>query len=380
MKIVVAPDSFKESLSAKAVASSITKGILKVLPEAEIIQIPISDGGEGLLDALVDILKGERISVKVKDPLFRTIEAEYGFIENGRIAIIEMAKSSGLELLDNDERNPMLTSTFGTGEIIVHALDQGCRKIIIGIGGSATNDAGVGMVKALGGKFLNSKDQEIGNGGGALGELYKIDLSELDNRILNCNITVACDVNNPLTGKNGASLVYGGQKGGNMEQLVSLDNNLVNYASVIRKDLGIEVETVQGAGAAGGMGAALMAFFDAELVRGIDLILETLELEKHIENSDLVITGEGKIDLQTLNGKTIMGLAKIAKRNKVPVIAIAGKLGDGIEPLYDHGIDAVFSILDQPMELANALRKADKLIQSVVENIMRTFRLRFIGK
>jgi glycerate kinase len=380
MKIIVAPDSFKESLSAKAVASSITRGILKVLPEAEIIQIPISDGGEGLLDALVDILKGKRISVKVKDPLFRTIEAEYGIIENGKTAIIEMAKASGLELLDKDERNPLVTSTFGTGEIIVDALDRGCRKIIIGIGGSATNDAGVGMVKALGGKFLNSKDQEIGNGGGALDELDKIDLSELDNRILNCDIIVACDVNNPLTGKNGASLVYGGQKGGDMEQLMSLDNNLVNYASVIRKDLGIEVETIKGAGAAGGMGAGLMAFFDAKLVGGIDLILETLELEKHIENSDLVITGEGKIDLQTLNGKTIMGLAKIAKRNKVPVIAIAGKLGDGIEPLYDHGIEAVFSILDQPMELADALRKADKLIQSVVENIMRTLRLRFKGK
>jgi glycerate kinase len=380
MKIIVAPDSFKESLSAKAVASSITRGILKVLPEAEIIQIPISDGGEGLLDALVDILKGKRISVKVKDPLFRTIEAEYGIIENGKTAIIEMAKASGLELLDKDERNPLVTSTFGTGEIIVDALDRGCRKIIIGIGGSATNDAGVGMVKALGGKFLNSKDQEIGNGGGALDELDKIDLSELDNRILNCDIIVACDVNNPLTGKNGASLVYGGQKGGDMEQLMSLDNNLVNYASVIRKDLGIEVETIKGAGAAGGMGAGLMAFFDAKLVGGIDLILETLELEKHIENSDLVITGEGKIDLQTLNGKTIMGLAKIAKKNKVPVIAIAGKLGDGIEPLYDHGIDAVFSILDQPMDLTDALNRADKLIQSLIENIMRTLRLRFKGK
>jgi glycerate 2-kinase len=376
MKIIVAPDSFKESLSAKAVASAISKGILKVLPKAEIVQIPVSDGGEGLLDALVEVLGGERFSVFVKDPLLRTIKAEYGIIDKGKTAIIEMARASGLELLKESERSPLITSTYGTGQLIADALDRGCTKIILGIGGSATNDGGMGMVKALGGKFKNRNNRDIGSGGVALADLYKIDLSELDQRILNCEIITACDVTNPLTGKNGASFIYGAQKGGTAEQLRILDNNLIHYASVIRNDLGIEVETVKGAGAAGGMGAALLAFFDAELVNGIDLILKTLQLEKHIKNSDLVITGEGKIDKQTLNGKVIAGLAQIAKKHKVPLIAIAGKLGEGIEPLYEQGIHAIFSIVDQPMELNEALKNADKLIQNLVENIMRTLAMK----
>jgi glycerate 2-kinase len=376
MKIIVAPDSFKESLSAKAVASAISKGILKVLPKAEIVQIPVSDGGEGLLDALVEVLGGERFSVFVKDPLLRTIKAEYGIIDKGKTAIIEMARASGLELLKESERSPLITSTYGTGQLIADALDRGCTKIILGIGGSATNDGGMGMVKALGGKFKNRNNRDIGSGGVALADLYKIDLSELDQRILNCEIITACDVTNPLTGKNGASFIYGAQKGGTAEQLRTLDNNLIHYSSVIRNDLGIEVETVKGAGAAGGMGAALRAFFDAELVNGIDLILKTLQLEKHIKNSDLVITGEGKIDKQTLNGKVIAGLAQIAKKHKVPLIAIAGKLGEGIEPLYEQGIHAIFSIVDQPMELNEALKNADKLIQNLVENIIRTFTMR----
>jgi len=376
MEIIVAPDSFKESLSAKAVASSISKGILKVLPDAQITQIPVSDGGEGLLDALVEPLGGKRIRVSVNDPLYRIIEAEYGIIDNGRTAIIEMAKASGLELLLENEKSPLITSTYGTGQLIKDALDKGCSKIIIGIGGSATNDGGMGMVKALGGKFENKNDDDIGSGGGALRDLYKIDLHDFDKRVFNCQFISACDVNNPLTGKNGASFVYGAQKGGTPEQIKILDENLISYASVIRKDLGIEVETIEGAGAAGGMGAALLAFFDAKLVKGIDLILQTLQLEKYIKNSDLVFTGEGKIDAQTLNGKTIAGVAEIAKRYKIPVIAIAGKLGAGIEPLYDNGISAIYSILDQPMELKEAMENADVLIESLVENIMRTIQLK----
>jgi len=376
MKIIVAPDSFKDSLSAKAVASAIYKGILKVLPKADIVQIPVSDGGEGLLDALVEVLGGERLSIMVKDPLLRSVKAEYGIIENGRTAIIEMARASGLELLKEGERSPLITSTYGTGQLIADALDRGCTKIIIGIGGSATNDGGMGMVKALGGKFRNRNNRDIGSGGEALADLYKIDLSEFDQRIASCEIITACDVTNPLTGKNGASFTYGTQKGGTAQQLRNLDNNLVHYASIIRKDLGIEVETVKGAGAAGGMGAALLAFFDADLVSGIDLILQTLRIEEHIKNADLVITGEGKIDKQTLNGKTIVGLARIAKNNTVPLIAIAGKLGEGIEPLYAMGIHAIFSIIDQPMELEDALKNADKLIQNLVENIIRTLQLK----
>jgi len=377
VKIIVAPDSFKESLSAKAVASAISKGILKVLPKAEIMQIPISDGGEGLLDALVEVLGGKRLSVFVKDPLLRNIKAEYAIIENGKTAIIEMAQASGLVLLKESEKSPLHTSTYGTGQLILDALDRGCTKIIIGIGGSATNDGGMGMVKALGGKFVNRNNQDIGHGGKALADLYKIDLSEFDKRIANCKIITACDVTNPLTGVNGASIVYGGQKGGTAEELRSLDNNLIHYASIIRKNLKIEVETIKGAGAAGGMGAALLAFFDAKLVDGIDLILKTLRLEEHIINSDLIITGEGKIDKQTLNGKAIVGLARIAKINKVPLIAIAGKLGEGIEPLHNKGIHAIFSIIDQPMKLSMALKNADKLIENLVENIMRTLTIKF---
>ncbi|MCF6223822.1 MAG: glycerate kinase [Flavobacteriaceae bacterium] len=377
MKIIVAPDSFKESLSAKAVASAISKGILKVLPKAEIMQIPISDGGEGLLDALVEVLGGERFSVFVKDPLLRKIKAEYAIIENGKTAIIEMAQASGLVLLKKSERSPLHTSTYGTGQLILDALDRGCTKIIIGIGGSATNDGGMGMVKALGGKFVKKNNQDIGYGGKALADLYKIDLSKFDKRIVNCEIITACDVTNPLTGVNGASIVYGGQKGGTADQLKKLDNNLIHYASIIRKNLRIEVETIKGAGAAGGMGAALLAFFDAKLVDGIDLILKTLRIEEHIINSDLIITGEGKIDEQTLNGKAIVGLARIAKINKVPLIAIAGKLGEGIEPLNNEGIHAVFSIVDQPMKLSMALKNADKLIENLIENIMRTLTIKF---
>ncbi len=375
MKIIIAPDSFKESLSAKAVASSIKKGILKVLPEAAVVEIPVSDGGEGLLDALVEPLNGKRITVEVNDPLFRVIKAEYGMIDDGKTAIIEMAKASGLELLEENEKRPLITSSYGTGELIKDALDRKCSKIIIGIGGSATNDGGMGMCRALGGKFKNKNGEDIAKGGGALGDLYTIDLSDFDKRAMNCEFIAACDVNNPLTGKNGASFVYGAQKGADQEQVKLLDDNLINYATVISNDLGIEVEKVEGAGAAGGMGAALLAFLDAKLEKGIDLILQTLHLEDYIKNSDLVITGEGKIDVQTLNGKTLTGVAAIAKRNNIPVIAIAGKLGEGIEPLYDKGIQAVYSIVDQPMELNYALLNADRLIQNLVENIMRTIKM-----
>lgn len=376
MNIVVAPDSFKESLSAKQVAASINKGVLNIIPDANITQIPISDGGEGLLDALVEVLGGNRITIFCKDPLNRTIQAEYGILGDGITAVIEMAKASGLELLKEDEKNPWITSTYGTGQLIKNALDRSCTKMIIGIGGSATNDGGIGMVKALGGKFLNKYGEEIDEGGGALNELDTIDLSNFDQRIKDCDIVVACDVTNPLTGENGASFVYGGQKGGSQDQIKLLDRNLVNYASVIKNDLGIEVETVHGAGAAGGMGAGLIGFLHADLKRGIDLILETLKVEKQIKNADLVITGEGKIDAQTLQGKTVLGIAKLARKYEVPVIAITGKIGEGIENIYDQGVTSVFSIVDQPMLLNDAIGQADTLITSCIENVMRIMDLK----
>ena len=286
-----------------------------------------------------------------------------------------MATASGLELLKENEKNPLITSTYGTGQLIRDALNRGCSKIIIGLGGSATNDGGVGMLKALGVKFLNAKNEEIGDGGGALNQLHRIDFSGLDNRLSKCEIIAACDVSNPLTGTNGASFVFGMQKGGSPSELKKLDKNLLHYASIIQSDVGAEVDTIAGAGAAGGMGAALVAFFKAKLMSGIDLITEILHLEKHIRNADLVITGEGKIDAQTLYGKTVIGVARIAKKYHVPVIAIAGKVEDGIEEIYALGVNSVFPIINKPMDLSEALDQADQLIVSCVENIIRTVKI-----
>jgi glycerate kinase len=371
MNIVVAPDSFKESLSAKAVASNIATAIAKIMPEANILQIPISDGGEGLLEALVTPSEGKLIPVKVKDPLLRNIQAHYGILGDGTTAVVEMATASGLELLKEIERNPLITSTYGTGELIRDALNKGCTKIIIGLGGSATNDGGIGMIKALGGKFLNKKGVSIDEGGGALDALNQIDITELDKRLLKCEIIGACDVSNPLTGNQGASIVFGGQKGGSTLELEQLDKNLFHYASVIKSDLGMDVKEVEGTGAAGGMGAALLAFLDAELMRGIDLIMDTLQLEAHIKNADLVVTGEGKIDRQTLYGKTITGVAKVAQKHGIPVIAIAGKIGNDIDEIYKLGVTSIFSIVNQPMTLQESMEKTDYLIQSCVMNIFR---------
>ena len=375
MKILVAPDSFKESLSAIQVAEAISMGVLKIIPNAEIIKTPISDGGEGLLDALVNDKNGKIIKVKVYDPLYRSIAAEYGILNEGTTAVIEMAKASGLELLKEQEKNPYITSSYGTGQLILDALDRGCQKIIIGIGGSATNDGGMGMVKALGGKFINKEGVELTEGGGALGELSSINLTNFDKRISNCKIIVACDVTNKLTGENGASFVYGAQKGGSKEQLEFLDKNLEHYAAIIRNHLGIEIENINGAGAGGGMGAGLMAFLNAELKSGIDLILETLEIKKHIKNIDLIITGEGKIDKQTLQGKTILGIAALAKEYHVPVIAITGKIGDNIDEIYKLGITSIFSIVNKPMKLEEAINDVEYLIQSCIETIIRTIKL-----
>ena len=370
MKIVIAPDSFKECLSAQEVASHIASGIRNIVPNAEIYEIPISDGGEGVLEALLNGVGGRRISVSVMDPLMRQIKAEYGILKDEKTAVIEMAKASGLELLKEHEKNPLLTTTFGTGQLIKDALDKGCTKIIIGIGGSATNDGGAGMVRALGAKFLDDKGEEIPEGGGGLERLKTLDLSNFDKRIQNCEVVVACDVSNPLTGENGASMVYGGQKGGSKQDLEFLDSNLAHYANSIKANLGIDISRIPGAGAAGGTGAGLMAFLEGKLVNGIELILQTIKIEEFIKQADLVFTGEGKIDGQTLHGKTISGIAAMSKKHKVPVIVITGKIGDGIEEIYNLGVNAVFSIVNQPMELRQAMDQAPELIRDCSKNIM----------
>lgn len=376
MNILIAPDSFKDSLSAKWVAHHMAKGIKTVLPHAKITQIPLSDGGEGLLEALVRPLNGKFIKVKVKDPLMRTIEAEYGIMDDGKTAVIEMATASGLELLKPNERNPLRNTTYGTGQLIKDALEKGCTKIIIGLGGSATNDGGMGMVKALGGKFLNQNDEPIAEGGGALAALDRIDLSELDKRLSNCEIVSACDVSNPLTGPQGASRVFGAQKGGRPADLEQLDKNLSHYASVIQSDLGKDLKTVEGTGAAGGTGMGLLTFLNAELKPGIELIMDELQLGKHIKATDVVLTGEGQIDRQTLYGKTIMGIAKIAKTQDIPVIAIAGKVDCDMESLYEAGLTAAFSIVNQPMALQESINQTGALIESGVINIFRLIDLK----
>ena len=372
MNIVIAPDSFKECLTATEVSENIAKGILNINPNAKIKIFPISDGGEGLLESLVIPFGGKIISVNVKDPLERDINSQYGILKNSKTAVIELAKASGLELLDNNEKNPLITTTYGTGQLIKDALDRGCRKFLIGLGGSATNDGGSGIAKALGAKFLNNSNKELKLGGGYLNELNHIDLSNFDERIKDCDVKVACDVTNPLTGINGASFIYGAQKGGSSEDLKILDNNLKKYAKAVKSTLNKNIDTIAGAGAAGGSGAGLMAFLNAKLVNGIELILETLQIEEHVKKADLVITGEGKIDKQTLSGKTVSGISKMAKKHQVPVFVITGKIGEDIKEIYNTGVTAIFSIVNQPMELSIAIKNANSLIISCTENIMRT--------
>ena len=369
MNILVAPDSFKDSLSASEASRIISEAISAVIPSASIRQIPISDGGEGLLEALLTPLQGTLVSVSVKDPLHRTIEASYGLVDQGKTAIIEMATASGLELLSIEERNPLITSTYGTGELIKNALDKGCTKIIIGLGGSATNDGGIGMIKALGGLFLDKYNQEIPDGGGALSTLHSIDLSGLDKRLQQVAIVCACDVDNPLTGPSGASYVYAKQKGASDNMLAVLDSNLSNYATVIKATLNKDLEHISGTGAAGGTAMGLLAFLDATLTPGIALITELLHLEKHIKEAQLVVTGEGKIDIQTLHGKTIMGIASLAKKHSIPVLVFTGSIGHGISEIYDQGVTAIFSIVSEPMSLETAIKNAAEYLKTSVTNV-----------
>lgn len=375
MKIVIAPDSFKGSLTANEVSDSIERGIKRVFSDADIVKVPMADGGEGTVQSLVDGTGGSIVRVVAKDPLMRDVEAFYGILGDGRTAVIEMASASGLPLLARDERNPMMTTTFGTGQLILHALDKGCRNLIIGIGGSATNDGGSGMLKALGVKLLDESGCEIGFGGGCLNRLCSIEISGMDSRIRECTVTAACDVDNPLCGPKGASHVFGPQKGADPVMAEILDKNLRNYAEAINECLGIDILDVPGAGAAGGLGAGLMAFLGARLRRGIEIVIDVAKLDEKVRNADLVITGEGMIDYQTAFGKTPFGVAMTAKKYNVPVIAIAGGIGRDANTLYEKGFDSIFSIVDRPMPLEEAMEKGSLLLESTAERIMRTLKI-----
>ena len=374
MKIIVAPDSFKGSLSSIQAANAIEKGIMKAARNCqepvEVIKVPMADGGEGTVEAVISAVGGDIISTKVIDPLGREIDSFFGILPDNT-AIIEMAAASGLNLLSEKERNPMKTTTYGTGQLIKKALDYGCKEIIIGIGGSATNDGGVGMAQALGIRFLDKEGNQIAFGGGELYKIEEIDTSSLDPRINDTIITIASDVKNTLCGPNGASAVYGPQKGATPEMVEILDRNLEHLAAVIKKQLNKDVLNVPGSGAAGGLGAALIAFLEAEFCMGIKLVMELVQLEEKIKNADMVITGEGSTDYQTLFGKVPLGIAKIAKKHNKPVVCISGSLGKGYENLYQEGIKAFFSIVNRPMSLEEAMDKGEELLTKVTENIFR---------
>lgn len=369
MKIVIAPDSYKESLSALDVATAIEQGFREVYPDAEYVKLPVADGGEGTVEAMVAATQGCRIEVTVTGPLGEPVEAFYGLSGDEQCAFIEMAAASGLESVPPAQRNPLLTTSWGTGELIRHALDAGVTQIIIGIGGSATNDGGAGMVQALGAKLLTKDNQQIAPGGGALDSLARIDVSELDKRLVGCRIDVACDVTNPLTGPQGATAVFGPQKGATAEMIARLDQALAHFAEIIHRDLDLDVLTLEGGGAAGGMGAGLYAFCGAKLRPGIEIVTDALHLADIVADADLVITGEGRIDSQTIHGKVPVGVARVAKRYNLPVIGIAGSLTADVGVVHQHGLDAVFSVIYSICTLDEALENAAENVRMTARNV-----------
>ena len=375
MKIVIAPDSYKESLSATEVAQAIEKGFREIFPEAQFVSVPVADGGEGTVEAMIAATQGRAVTSTVTGPLGDTVEAQWGISGDGSTAVIEMAAASGLALVPPELRNPLITTSYGTGELILQALESGVKKIIIGIGGSATNDGGAGMVQALGAKLGDANGADIGFGGGSLMSLNYIDISGLDARLQNCSIRVACDVTNPLTGEFGASCIFGPQKGASEAMIGELDRNLAHYAEVIKQSLRVDVKDVPGSGAAGGMGAALMAFLGAELLSGIEIVTQALNLEEHIHDCTLVVTGEGRLDSQSIHGKVPVGVASVAKKYHKPVIGIAGSLTRDVGIVHQYGIDSVFSVLNRIGSLEEAFRDAADNIYLTSRNVAATIRV-----
>ncbi len=370
MKIVVTPDSFKGSLTAVEVADAIGQGVRAVFPEAEVVKIPMADGGDGTVQCLVNATGGEILKEKVTGPLGDEVLASYGILGDKKTAVIEMAEASGLTLVPENKRNPLITTTYGTGQLIKAALDRGCRKMIIGIGGSATNDGGAGMVQALGIKLLDLEEKEVGFGGGELKKINIIGLSNKDKRLSDTKVLVASDVDNPLCGPKGASKIYGPQKGATPEIIEKLDESLAHFAEVIKRDLNKDVKDIPGAGAAGGLGAGLMAFLDAELKPGIEIMIEIVKLEQAIKDADLVITGEGKIDSQTIYGKAPVGVAKIAKKYNIPVIAVAAIITDDADIVHQYGIDNLIKASEPPMSLTETKSKKIQLIKKSIAEFL----------
>jgi glycerate kinase len=364
MRVVIAPDSFKGSLSAPAAAAAMARGVRAVFPGAELRLVPIADGGEGTVDALVSATGGRIVETRVTGPLGDPVVARWGILGGGDAAVIEMAAASGLPLVPAARRDPRLTSTRGTGELLRAALDAGAHRLVIGIGGSATNDGGTGMARALGIRFLDAAGRELEEGGAALARLERIDVSGADPRLAGLEILVACDVDNPLTGPRGASAVYGPQKGATPEMAAELDQALERYARVGTIATGRDVSSVPGAGAAGGLGAALLLFTQARLRPGVEIVLEATGLETQIRGAALVITGEGRSDFQTAMGKAPAGVAAVARRHRVPVICLSGALGEGAEELLARGVDALAAAVARPMSLDEAIHGAAALLEA----------------
>lgn len=373
MKIVIAIDSFKGSMSSLDAADAFEAGAKKVYPDAEIIKVSLADGGEGTVEALVKGSNGKIINIDVNGPLMEKTKSFYGILGNDNTAVLEMASASGLTLIPIERRNPKETTTYGTGELIKDAIKNGCRNFIVGIGGSATNDGGIGMLSALGYRFLDKNNEILAPIGKNLININQIDSSNVIEELKECQFLVACDVDNPLHGPKGAAYVYGRQKGGTDEIIKELDEGLKHYDAMIKKYNGKEIGEVKGAGAAGGLGGGFIGFLNAQLKPGIEIVIDSVKLEEKVKDADLVITGEGRIDFQTSMGKTPVGVAKVAKKHDAMVIAIAGSISDDANEVHEHGIDAFFSIMNYPMLLEDAMKRenAMKLTEKNSEQIMR---------
>ena len=369
---LLAPDSFKESMTAEQACFAMQRGIQKVIADAKFIHVPMADGGEGTVDALVVARNGRKVAIEVSGPLtHQRIQTYFGLIENDQTAVIEMAMANGIHLIEKSQRNPLITSTLGTGEMIKAALDLAVTKIIIGLGGSVTNDAGAGMAQALGAKFLDQHDNDVALGGGQLNQIQRIDISNLDSRLKNIDIIIASDVNNPLYGENGASVVFAPQKGASTKMVEILEQNLQYFAELVESTLNLQKQDVAGAGAAGGLGFGLMAFAGATIRSGVEIVIKETRLEEKIAQADYVFTGEGGIDFQTKFGKTPFGVALVAKRLNKPAIAFSGYIGEGIEELYDEGFTAIFGIVEGACDLQTALINGEKNLERTCENVVR---------
>lgn len=379
MKIVIAPDSFKESLTALQVADAIETGFKTIFPTAEYLKLPMADGGEGTAITMIEATNGKRIDVTVTSPLGEPVNAFFGLLGDGKTAVIEMASASGLHLVSPKQRNPLITTTYGTGELILAALDQGAEKIILGIGGSATNDAGHGMMQALGVKFLDKSGQSLPFGGAGLINLDSIDISQLDPRLAEIEMVVACDVSNPLCGENGASAVFGPQKGADPQMVIQLDQALYHFGQKIELLTNKSLIQLAGSGAAGGMGVPLMAWLNAKLQPGIEMVIDTLGLCDAIQGADLVITGEGRMDSQTIQGKTPIGVARLAKKHNIATIALVGCISHDYAVVHEHGLDAVFPVIPHICSLEEALQQGAHNLEVTARNVAAVWRMGLIN-